>query len=72
MTKSSAKRTLRLRVSSKTLEELILLLGLNNDNLRKHSVGKLIREDFKHRGWLKGKVRGKPGDPNQRQGYNKS
>ena len=48
-------------MSQKSLEELTRLLDLDDNNLARHSVGRLIRDNFRLRGWLKGKARGKPG-----------
>ncbi len=44
-------------------EELKLndLLNLNDNSLRRHKVGKLIRDNFRLRDWLKAQARGKPG-----------
>jgi len=50
----------RIRLTLKTIRELKELLSLGDDSLRRHSIGKLIRENFKNRGWLKNKPRGKP------------
>ena len=56
----------RIRLSREAVKELKELLSLDNDSLRQHSIGRLIREDFKARGWLKGKPRGRPGDNTKR------
>jgi len=50
----------RVRLNLGTIRELKELLSLGDESLRRHSVGKLIREDFKARGWLKNRPRGKP------------
>jgi len=48
-------------MSQKSIEELTRLLDLDDANLARHSAGRLIRDNFRLRGWLKGKARGKPG-----------
>ena len=58
---SGAKTVLRLRMSEKSIAELTHLLDLDDVNLARHKAGKLIRDNFRLRGWLKGKARGKPG-----------
>lgn len=56
------KKPLRVRISPKTIEELQKLLDLGDRDLRRHKVGKMVRDNFRLRGWLKNKARGKPGN----------
>ena len=51
---------MRVRLSPRTFIDLDRLLSLDDQNLAQHKAGKLIRNDFKRRGWLKGGRRGKP------------
>ena len=55
-----------LRLKAETIEELTKLLQLDDLRLRKHSAGKLIRDSFRLRGWLKNGKRGKPFKGNER------
>ena len=60
MQDSTGKTTLRLRMSQKSLKELTLLLDLDDVNLARHQAGRLIRANFRLRGWLRNRARGKP------------
>lgn len=55
---SSPKSALRVKTTAEGLREIVRLLDLDDANFCRHTVGKLIRDNFRRRGWLKGKPRG--------------
>jgi len=58
---SSHRSRLRVKIGKKTVADIERLLDLGDKQFCENRVGKLIRDNFRRRGWLKGKVRGKPG-----------
>jgi len=50
----------RLRTSKQIELGIDMLLGLSDKNFRRHRIGKMIRDNFRDRGWLKGRGRGNP------------
>jgi len=58
---SNGKSPKRRRMSDGAFKELGILLDLDDRNFRRSRAGRLIRDNFRRRDWLKGKRRGKPG-----------
>jgi hypothetical protein len=62
---SSGRSASQFKMSVKAFDELKKLLDLEDRKLYRNRTGRLIRDNFRRRGWLKGRARGKAGGFNR-------